>query len=123
MRQRFAGRVGFLTIYIKEAHPEDEWQMDANEEQGVCYRQPKTIDERIAIARDLVQRYDYDLPLLIDPMDNRAEAAYAGWPERLYGIVDGRIAYKGGVGPHGYDPGELEAFLEQRFGGVQQPGA
>ena len=90
--------------------------MDVNEDQGVCYRQPKTLEERVAIASDFVQRFEYDVPMVIDPMDNPAEEAYAGWPERLY-VIDpsGSIAYKGGKGPFGFDPEELEAFLDARF--------
>ena len=51
-------------------------------------------------------------------MDNPANAAYAGWPERFY-IVDekGVIVYKGKPGPFGYHPEEVEAWLAQRFPG------
>ena len=120
MHERFGDRAGFLTIYIKEAHPEDEWQMDSNEDQGVCYKQPTTIAERIRIANDFLERFDYDLEMVIDPMDNTAELAYAGWPERLYVIDEsGVVAYKGGVGPMNFNPAELEAWLEERFAGPQ----
>ena len=109
----FEGRVDFATIYIKEAHPEDEWQMDANEEQGVCYPQPKTLEDRLKIARDFVLREKWELPMFVDGIENRADALYAGWPERLY-VVDehGTIAYKGETGPFGYHPEEVEAWLE-----------
>ena len=113
IRQKFENRAEFLTIYIKEAHPEDEWQMTSNEDQGVCYTQPLTLEDRVFIARDFVERFDYAIPLVVDPMENPAEDAYAAWPERLYVIgVDGRIAYKGKKGPFGFDPDELEAWLE-----------
>lgn len=109
-------RCSFLTIYIKEAHPEDEWQMTSNEKEGVCYPQPKTLAGRVAIVNDFVRRFHYDVPLAIDPIDNRANALYAGWPERFY-IIDesGTIAYKGEPGPFGYHPEEVEAWLEKRF--------
>jgi len=118
MHRRFADRAEFLTVYIKEAHPEDEWQMTSNEDQGICYRQPRSLDERVAIANDFVRRFDYDVPLVIDPMPNPAEEAYAAWPERLY-VIDsaGRVVYKGHMGPGGFDPGELEAWLEDRLRG------
>jgi len=116
MHRRFADRAEFLTIYIKEAHPEDEWQMDSNEDQGVCYRQPRNLAERVAIANDFIRRFGYDLPLVIDPMANPGEEAYAAWPERLYVIdTDGRVVYKGHMGPGGFDPEELEAWLETRL--------
>ena len=54
--------------------------------------------------------------MLVDRVDDRAEALYAGWPERFY-IVDehGMIAYKGAVGPGGHHPEEVEAWLAARF--------
>jgi len=116
MHDRFSDRAGFLTIYIKEARPEDEWQMNVNEDESVCYKQPVTLGQRVAIARDFIERFEYGLPLVVDPMENTAEEAYAGWPERLYVIDEsGHVAYKGGVGPMAFDPEELEGWLEQRF--------
>ena len=105
-----------MTIYIKEAHPTDEWPMASNEEQGVCYAQPRTFEDRLAIARDFVAESAWPLPMLVDRVDDRAEALYAGWPERFY-VVDehGTIAYKGAVGPGGYHPEEVEAWLAARF--------
>lgn len=90
--------------------------MDSNETEGVCYKQPKTLDDRLVIARDFVKRSDYDIPLLVDGIANRADELYAGWPERLYVIDEtGAIAYKGEPGPFGYHPEEVEAWLRDRF--------
>ena len=86
--------------------------MRPNEKEGVCYMQPTTIAERAAIANDFITRTGYDLPLLLDDMNNSADDAFAGWPERLYVIgADGTIAYKGGTGPFNFDPEELDAWL------------
>jgi len=113
---RFKEQADFLTIYIKEAHPDDEWQMQSNLDEEVCYLQPKTVEQRVAIANDFSRRFNYPLPLAVDPMDDRANKAYAAWPERLYVIgEDGRIVYKGGTGPFDYKPEELRAWLEARF--------
>ena len=46
--------------------------MTVNEDQGVCYMQPKTLEQRIAIARDFVERFGYELPLVVDLMNNGA---------------------------------------------------
>jgi type I thyroxine 5'-deiodinase len=103
-------------VYVKEAHPEDEWQMDSNEEQGICYAQPTTLAERVTIANDFVKHSKYEIPLFVDDLENRADELYAAWPERLYVIDEsGRIAYKGGMGPFGYEPDEVEAWLAARF--------
>jgi hypothetical protein len=105
-----------LTIYIKEAHTEDEWQMGKNESDGVCYRQPQTLGQRVDIANDFVSRCAYKIPLLVDDMENSAELAYAAWPERLYIVGgDGYIAYKGGVGPFGFKPNQVKAWLESNL--------
>jgi type I thyroxine 5'-deiodinase len=95
--------------------------MDANEKEDVCYPQPRTLADRVAIANDFVKRFHYDVPIAVDDMGNNAESAYAAWPERLY-VVDenGKVAFKGGVGPFGYHPEEVEAWLEKRFPRVKQ---
>ena len=55
---------------------------------------------------------DVETETLLDDIDNTAMACYAAWPERLYVIgTDGRIIYKGGMGPYYFDPGEVEEIL------------
>jgi len=100
-------------VYIREAHPTDEWQMTENEKEDVCYRQPQSVGERLNIANDFARRYRYTMPMRVDGMDNRAEKLYAAWPERIY-IIDssGKIVYKGKPGPFGYKPEEVESWLK-----------
>ena len=52
------------------------------------------------------------LPLLVDGIDDAVGRDYSGFPDRLY-LIDreGRVAYKGGRGPFGYKPRELEQTL------------
>jgi len=116
MHREYGDRVSFLTVYIKEAHPEDEWQMDSNEKENVCYPQPKTLADRLAIANDFVKRFQYDVPIAVDDMGNDADKAYAGWPERFYIVEEsGKIVYKGEPGPFGFKPNEVEEWLAKRF--------
>ncbi len=89
--------------------------MPANKTEDVCYLQPRTTEQRVAIASDFVKRFNYDIPLLVDPLDNQANRLYAGWPERLYIIENGVIRYKGGPGPFDYHPEEVERWLAERF--------
>lgn len=90
--------------------------MDSNEKEQVCYPQPTTTAQRVAIANDFVKRFHFEIPLAVDPIENPANALYAGWPERFY-IVDekGIIVFKGKTGPFGYHPEEVEAWLASRF--------
>lgn len=114
----------FLTIYVREAHPTDEWQMKSNleDKDNVCYAQPKTIEQRVTIANDFTKRFGFSVPFGIDEMNNAANDAYAAWPERLY-ILDehGRVAYKGGNGPFNYKPKEVREWLAKHFGEVRHP--
>lgn len=115
MVQQYGDRASFLTVYIREAHPLDEWQMTDNEKEDVCYRQPRSLEERRRIAADFTRRFRFSMPLKVDGMDNRAEQLYSAWPERFY-IVDERgvIVYKGRPGPFGFHPEEVEDWLKQR---------
>lgn len=116
MYDQFKDQADFLTVYIREAHPDDEWQMDVNLKDEVCYLQPKTLAQRVAIANDFSQRFNYPLPLVVDTMADAANKAYAAWPERLYILgPDGTVIYKGGIGPFHYKPEEVRAWLEARF--------
>jgi hypothetical protein len=110
----------FLTVYVREAHPTDEWQMKSNVKEDVCYAQPKTLEQRMAIANDFTKRFKYPLPFGVDDMSNAADLAYSAWPERIY-IIDesGHIAYRGGMGPFNYKPEEARAWLAGRFGAVK----
>ena len=110
----------FLTVYVREAHPTDEWQMKSNVKDDVCYAQPKTLEQRVAIAKDFTARYKFTLPFGIDDMSNAADTAYAAWPERLY-IIDetGHIVYRGGIGPFHYKPTEVREWLAAKYGAVK----
>ena len=122
----YKDHVDFLTIYIREAHPQDEWQMKSNlkDKDDVCYTQPKNLEQRVAIANDFTKRFKFGVPFGIDQMNNAANDAYAAWPERLYVIDEtGHISYKGGNGPFKYDPKEVRAWLAQRYGEVKHPEA
>src|SRR6516164_1728988 len=57
---------------------------NAKDKDDVCYAQPKTLEQRVAIANDFTKRYKYSVPFGIDEMNNAANDAYAAWPERLY---------------------------------------
>ena len=105
---------------MREAHPTDEWQMKSNVKDDVCYAQPKTLEQRVAIAQDFTKRFKFSLPFGIDDMSNAADNAYSAWPERIY-IIDegGHIAYRGGIGPFNYKPAEAREWLAARYGTVK----
>lgn len=99
-------------MYITEAHPDDEWQMDSNRNESFVFKQPKTFEERKALAKVLVERLKYRMPVAIDSIDNHADKAFAAWPERIYILgAEGRVLYKGDTGPFGFHPEAAEKAL------------
>jgi len=113
MRKEYSDSTEFLYVYIKEAHPDDEWQMDSNVDAKLVFKQPKTFDERMELAQTFVTEMEIEGPVVVDEIDNIANACFSAWPERLYVIgTDGRIVYKGGMGPFNFDADELEEFLD-----------
>jgi hypothetical protein len=109
--------VQFLLVYIKEAHALDSaWPMGGKG--APIVEEPQTLDERKQVAARCDAKLDLDpLPILIDDMDDTAEKAYLGWPDRLYLVgAEGRIAYAGARGPMGFEPDELEDAIRDELG-------
>ena len=93
--------------------------MDSNKEDKVVFKQPRHFAERQDAARILVDRLKYRMPVAIDAMDNRADEAFAAWPERIYIVgAGGRILYKGGMGPFGFLPEEAAQKLSEVLRGT-----
>ena len=86
--------------------------MASNTRVGITVAQPKTVAERTRAAVHCCDSLKMALPLLVDDIDDTVGRDYSGFPDRLY-LIDreGRVAYKGGRGPFGYKPRELEQTL------------
>ncbi|APZ90506.1 deiodinase family protein [Fuerstiella marisgermanici] len=112
VKQRHADMANFLMVYVREAHPSDGWAMKSNVRVGVEISQPKTLDERVAVAQTCAATLRTSMPLLVDDIDDSVGNAYSGMPARLY-IIDqqGKVAYKSGRGPFGFKPEEMEQAL------------
>ena len=92
--EKYADRIDFLIIYIKEAHASDEWALERYNK-DVCYRQPRNLPQRLAIAKDLIKNMEPSCPLVVDTMANEASLHYVAWPERLFVIKDGVVVFQG----------------------------
>ena len=109
-------QANFLCVYIQEAHPEDGWQTFTNINDDVRFMTPKTIDERADLAEMCVLRLNLEMPMALDHMSDEVDELYRAAPERLYLVdAEGRIAYRGGLGPWDFDveewTGEIEKLL------------
>ena len=103
---------------MREAHPDDGWQVPANKKDNLVFNDPTTIEERRNIAQEFAEQFEVTLPILVDTMDDKAEAAFAAWPDRIY-VIDknGKVAYKGKPGPFGYKVDEAEGALKKTLSG------
>ncbi len=114
MAERYAERVHFLVVYIREAHPEDGWILPENRRSKLSVLEPRTDEERRVVAATCAVGLRLRMPMVIDRIDNAVASAYGGWPDRLYLIRgDRRIAYQGGEGPFGFKPAELERAIQR----------
>jgi len=93
--------------------------MDSNKKDKFVFTQPRTIDERLKLARLLPDRLKLRIPVAVDPMDARADKAFAAWPERIYVLAPGgRVVYRAAPGPFGFEPSDAERRLKKLLGGA-----
>ena len=99
----------FFLVYISEAHPEI-----INKETGKKYGQPKTLEGRAVLAKKCITELNLSMPVLMDTTDGSAEKAYRGRPDRICVVdLDGKVAYYGRRGPHGFKPKDAEQALKK----------
>ena len=103
--------VNFVAVYIQEAHAQDEWPISSarftNDGVPVCVPQPKSIEERVAVAKLFQSKYNFRLPMLVDTMSNDFDAVFAPWPLRFYILQRGVLVYKSQPHKCSYDVAEL----------------
>lgn len=113
--------VEFLTIYTAEAHPEDGWKLvgqyisdvEYTNESDFCFSYAKNISERKKMAAWLIEKKNFDMPLVLDSMSDGLLKAYNSWPIRLYIIHKSKVVYCGDQGPFGYEPADVDRALEK----------
>ena len=111
----YKDQMEFLTIYTREAHPADGWQVQNNLDENIVFNEPTTDDERTEIAGICQLKMDLQMPMLVDGIDNEVEEKYISIPMRLFLVdKDGALAYVGDRGPRGFDvDGWVEAIEKQ----------
>lgn len=110
----YKGRVGFLVVYIQEAHPVDAWQDEDNVKANIALPSPKSFHERCVVAGTCLTKLSLQIPSVVDGIDNPTESTYTAWPDRLY-VIDreGKVAYKSQPGPYGFKPAEVGETLRR----------
>jgi hypothetical protein len=79
-----------IHVYVKEAHASDVWPIGSK----YSIAEPKSNDERIAAAKQLIQKDQYQIPIYVDPITvdsqhvssstNPFLTTYSPWPLRWY---------------------------------------
>ena len=107
----------FFVVYIREAHALDSPAPLGGGDAPIV-EDPITYFERQEVARTCMTRLALEpMPSLIDGMDDGVNEAYDAEPDRLYLVGrDGTIAFRGGRGPMGFLPDELEAAIRKELG-------
>ena len=122
--KKYYKHIQFLNIYIREAHPIDGWWMGRRLTRALVklysdmvsmdYYDPKTIEERRAVAGDCQEALRFGVRTYVDNMDDMVNKAYAAWPTRQYLVgLDGKVVYAGKMGPQSLKPKELEVAIEE----------
>jgi len=118
--KEFEGKVDMVTVYIEEAHAIDEWPMGdgAKGSDFKAIAQPVNLAQRAEAAKLLVTDLGYEVPLLVDNMENEVRIKYACWPLRFYVIDAEQIWYKAQPSGYRYSVGALRdsivALLESK---------
>ena len=122
--EQYHEQVQFLSIYIREAHPIDGWWLGRRltknlirkifgDKASMEHYDPKTIEERRAVAGECETALQYGIRTYVDEMDDAVNNAYAAWPTRLYLIgLDGKVVYAGGLGPYDFKPEKLKSSID-----------
>jgi type I thyroxine 5'-deiodinase len=112
----YGEEVQFFVVYIREAHAIDSRSPMGGGGMPIV-EDPVTLDERNEVARVCMTKLALEpMPALVDGVDDTVNTAYAAWPDRLYLVGrDGRIAYRGGPGPFGFSPDELEEAIKEEL--------
>jgi len=91
-------------VYIDEAHASDRWPLGSH----VDLPHHQTIEDRQKGAQLLMEKFNFQLPILLDTMDNQFDSKYAVWPERYYFIKEGKMEIIGEpTTEFGYDRNSL----------------
>jgi len=108
-REKYEGKVTFIVLYQREAHPE---QM-----QFATIKQPETYEERQALAQRTCDELTVATTIVIDGIDNAVRETYGGLPNSAYIIEKGgKILHKEGwAAPDGWDE-----ILDKLLGGVSR---
>jgi hypothetical protein len=122
---RFSRKLRVVTIYIAEAHAQEEWPIGDEHKPQVCaLAQPRTLHERREAACLFVRELSWPFEVYVDGMCDSFEHAFAAWPVRFFVVgADGRTIVhiaEPKAGEYTYDVDDLAAAIEAHLGATGQ---
>lgn len=110
-------------VYIREAHPVEGWWFGKgftrriiklySPKTSIETYDAKTDEERQKVARQCENTLKYGIRTYVDTIDDKVSKAYAARPTRIYLVgIDGKVVYRGGLGPIGFKPNNFKKAIE-----------
>jgi len=94
-----------------EAHACNEWPLGTK----TVIPQHTSTEERINVAKQFQKQYNWIIPMAVDTINNEFHKAFYAWPERLFVVKDGKMAFIDQAPEDGFGqlwPDLLEQFLD-----------
>ncbi|CAG8502421.1 2994_t:CDS:2 [Acaulospora morrowiae] len=105
---RYKAQVDFYMIQIREAHASDVWPIG----NIVDVKEHRTLSDRLAAAREMVEKTQLEIPVLADTMNDSFLKLYSPWPFRFFVVVDGILKLVGMPKEARYDTTDLVNCLD-----------
>ena len=91
--KEYGDKANFAFIYMKDAHPNPKKSVEVDGKK-IQLEQPKTMNQRIDLAKYLIHDTGLTLPVYIDDMKGIARKAYSGFHLSAYVInTDGKLVF------------------------------
>ena len=116
--EKYKNKVNFLTIYTLEAHWVEEKENDLDGWPiGHDYRieRHKNIDDRINMSITFIEEFKWNIPTVVDNMNDDFNKLYASWPDAAYVILDWVLYYKSKIPDGGMRFHTWTKEIEQLF--------
>jgi len=83
------GKIAIVFVYIKEAHASDAWPL------GNVVQIPthQTLEDRINAAKQFIAKTGFEIPILVDGMENKMCSVWGAWPERYFILKDQQVLH------------------------------
>jgi len=107
--EKYKNKAHFLTIYLREAHPQDAWPLGKH----VVVSAHKTEADRISVAEQFISANKWKLPTVVDTLQDLFMQTYWAHPERFFVILDGKLMFKAQPRDAYYPVSDLVQWLEK----------